>query len=1305
MKQDVCLFIEGKEIEFSQDPKLLLNYVQTDLNSPTVVRNSFTKSIDIEGTNANNDVFDEIWRLDRYQITGQFNPMKKANFELFVNGELFKRGYAKLDKITKTNNTVTYSITLYGGLGEFFYNLMYDEDSSEKKKLSDLIFSTDYVDEPDFNFTINKDTVYQAWAQLTSEGSDGIRRDIWDVINFCPAYNGIPEDFSADKILVNNNGMTTFLKTHREGGISYTPILNGVQNQNGFSLATAKEDLTEWETFDLRSYLQRPVLNMERVIEACCQPENNGGFEVDLDSHFFNTDNDYYRNAWVTLPMLQDLDGVGGGETEEVSGATITKYGDMYNVEFNTSSISSINNVDLDLTVKFNPSSSTNSPNLYTARSYKTNPTFTLQGSKFPKTYKYNTGIILQLLAYGEDGEVVGKSKAYLLATEKNFPNSNDALWKYFGKEQFEFIQGYWKLIDGEYVFVNNSGVQTNINFKLNNTTNFSRLAFKVETPHGYYIKYVFTGKERSTVPNSNNYYLYSSKNYSDRGNRVKSKVMALDRVNGSFGLEVSRMSAIATDYSGLFSETKITKEKILSTDSTPADYLLSFCKLFGLYFYYDSTEESSDPEKYPAGIVHIMDRHTFYTGEVVDLSKYIDFNKKLNITPTTASAKWYLFNQEQIESEVNNIYLETYGYDYGRQIVNTSYNFDSSTNNLYSGTVFKGGIMAREKDKYYKKPLNGVAPYCYNGLTYELYAPDGDEFKSTELEISRLSLSFLQNINNYQLDFYDNFPKLVCHTEDNSASDGSGVLLFFRGAVDTIAENDHIDYWITDDLPEMIYLNDAEPCWILTASEFAADGRRIAWKKNYMPLFSRDIIYFEQEGNIVHSWDFGHPQVTFVPNTYSMEGSTIYDHFWKNYISDLYDVNNRILTCYVQVNADGKPWTYWMRRFYWFENCLWRLNAIKDLNMGSFDTTQMEFVKVIDPSNYDIEEIVPQGDFEITLDTYEIGCEGGTVNGTVKIASGGGWFASDKIDAIINPRTGRGYLTTFVLTIPANETGKDIEWDISMEDDFDDWHRVYLHQESCGTPAQLTGITLDNLTWVTDIPATGGTATKDNCSYNVIAHYDDTTTNDITNAATVTGDLVVTATTATTRESVGTLTLTATYSGFTATASTTAYQAAYTPTPPTPSQSFVRYYFTSDLDKLLLNQVNLIIEITSNSGSTDSATIYATGTMTDSGDIDVILALTGDTQLTFNIDVNDIRQVTPGDFSIRAAYYNYDTGYQPVVVGDTIHFTKNFAATAGLYINLKFTPSNQLNRSAVVEEEQVEDEDETESGQTTETE
>lgn len=90
-----------------------------------------------------------------------------------------------------------------------------------------------------------------------------------------------------------------------------------------------------------------------------------------------------------------------------------------------------------------------------------------------------------------------------------------------------------------------------------------------------------------------------------------------------------------------------------------------------------------------------------------------------------------------------------------------------------------------------------------------------------------------------------------------------------------------------------------------------------------------------------------------------------------------------------------------------------------------------------------------------------------------------------------------------------------------------------------------LTGITMEDLTWVTDVPYSGGTADKDNCSYNVVGHYDSGKSRTVTSKATVTGSLVVSATTADTREAVGTLELTATYSGFTASGTVTAYQEA----------------------------------------------------------------------------------------------------------------------------------------------------------------
>lgn len=88
-----------------------------------------------------------------------------------------------------------------------------------------------------------------------------------------------------------------------------------------------------------------------------------------------------------------------------------------------------------------------------------------------------------------------------------------------------------------------------------------------------------------------------------------------------------------------------------------------------------------------------------------------------------------------------------------------------------------------------------------------------------------------------------------------------------------------------------------------------------------------------------------------------------------------------------------------------------------------------------------------------------------------------------------------------------------------------------------------VTGITIENLVWVTDIPDSGGTATADNCSFKVYANYDSGKKRNVTTKSNVSGSLVVPATTAETREMVGTLTLTADYEGFTDSATVDVYQ------------------------------------------------------------------------------------------------------------------------------------------------------------------
>ena len=90
-----------------------------------------------------------------------------------------------------------------------------------------------------------------------------------------------------------------------------------------------------------------------------------------------------------------------------------------------------------------------------------------------------------------------------------------------------------------------------------------------------------------------------------------------------------------------------------------------------------------------------------------------------------------------------------------------------------------------------------------------------------------------------------------------------------------------------------------------------------------------------------------------------------------------------------------------------------------------------------------------------------------------------------------------------------------------------------------------LTEIYFENLTWSTDVAWSGGTATKNNCSFSIIAKYSDNSTEDITNLANVTGSLFVPVTTAATRQSVGRLTLTATYEDKTCYGNIVVYQEA----------------------------------------------------------------------------------------------------------------------------------------------------------------
>ena len=97
---------------------------------------------------------------------------------------------------------------------------------------------------------------------------------------------------------------------------------------------------------------------------------------------------------------------------------------------------------------------------------------------------------------------------------------------------------------------------------------------------------------------------------------------------------------------------------------------------------------------------------------------------------------------------------------------------------------------------------------------------------------------------------------------------------------------------------------------------------------------------------------DFGNPRQLDIPGVSLADNITLYDRFWKRYLSDRYDVNTKVMTCKVdfsgmQVNQGL------LRKFYWYENTLWVLNKITNYSLTTYDPVECEFVQVQDKNNY----------------------------------------------------------------------------------------------------------------------------------------------------------------------------------------------------------------------------------------------------------------------------------------------------------------------------------------------------------------
>lgn len=955
MRRKITLYIGGEKADLNDQGLILYNYTMEEAENPTIVRNSYTQTVDLPGTPANNRIFGHMFVPDRISGAGQYNPSRKVDFAIYNEmSEIVESGYVKLDSVKRNGAETTYSVTLYGGLGDFFYGLSYDEEGN-KLTLADLAYTAEGALESELDFVITKKAVLDAWktldggitalyptqtfnrASINEDGElDGGERGlfvcsfnvsglttvyvtgespysvvqigalasaldaegnvlqvyeysaattytdfeltlpdgavtlyvcgdelgypatakasspVWNVLNFAPCYNGLPTgSFSPDKAMVVPGDV----------GLA---IPAGYSAPDGVSMVTLSRKYTEWETHDLRSYLQRPVIRMQSIIEAICKPYNNGGWQVELDPDWFSLSNPYWVGTWLTLPIIATVDvqskGVegsirimeGNDMTIPDGGATSTEY-----------------TIEAVITPRITPPSD--------AAAYY------LHCYPYIGFWRYLNYIQYTLKAYDEDDNIVAQ-------VTKNVSSDNPD----------------WSSVDFVGHFAADGGwVGDDVRLKLS----------------GYGISYITlehtvvsdgTGSNPPATPYDG--YLWT--NTRDYDSHV---VAASGYITRDMGSTYSYKTADSAR-----SGSVITKRMLLSSDHTPADYLLSYCKTFGLVFLADKMQKK----------VKILMRKNFYTGNVVDLTNRVDLSQGWEVIPFNLSSKWYDWEQKNDKGEFAKYYQSVYGKTYGRHRVDTGTDFDAEATDVMKDTAYEGCCEVMEKS-------TAFCTLDASGTTIPAVFLDGGTYaldKSGETEERNISIPAGTTRTWWNdIPSWDEHPRPQFHDDEKSV-EGRDVLLFLDG-INTPEGIFHV----TDDTPLMLSKNGNVPCWLLEPD----DDDSIP---DAVPNFSR---YKRYGGGIVRSLDFGNPEEMQLPeDTVFAPDCNIFDRCWRKYISDRYDDDAKVLKCKADLSglAQGQAM---MRDFYFFKGSLWALNKIENMSLTTWDPTDVELIRVIDPDNY----------------------------------------------------------------------------------------------------------------------------------------------------------------------------------------------------------------------------------------------------------------------------------------------------------------------------------------------------------------
>jgi len=347
------LFIENTKIDLKDDIDISFTYESIDPDKLSSIKNTFSKTVSVPGTPSNNIAFGHIFRLDRTTndyimspIGSGYDPYKRVNWIINKNGFVISQGYCTLDNIKiKDRTEVTYELTLYGGIGNLFYELTYDNNGTELN-LADLFYNwrpktalsgygaamSEVEEANDALMICSPSIIAQAWHNLAPVSASGTT-DIDKDIVFVPCYSGLNEEFDSKHMLVNINnqiwsGAPIPVSTKSKLNNSFPRSLNAIEDNAGsatpetyyaidsnlstsgasrYGLVTFSRDLDPWEAGDLRVTELPAAIRFSKLIYAIREYAKTKGYDINFDTDIL--DSWHFKYSWLLLgKVLKSLD-------------------------------------------------------------------------------------------------------------------------------------------------------------------------------------------------------------------------------------------------------------------------------------------------------------------------------------------------------------------------------------------------------------------------------------------------------------------------------------------------------------------------------------------------------------------------------------------------------------------------------------------------------------------------------------------------------------------------------------------------------------------------------------------------------------------------------------------------------------------------------------------------------------------------------------------------------------------------------------------------------------------------------------